>query len=91
MYLHLFLSLALFIISVIDFFPSQTDRPSKIFSRCLPLSLFPEILPVITVCSICFFPYNVSEKMRLPLPYIFNMKKKKKEERKKKEEAPRVS
>jgi hypothetical protein len=39
MYLHPFLSLVLFIISVIDFTPSQFARPSKIFSRCLPLSI----------------------------------------------------
>jgi hypothetical protein len=46
MCLHPFLSLASFIISVIDFSPSQFARQYKIFSRCHPLSLFPEILPV---------------------------------------------
>jgi hypothetical protein len=51
MYLHPFLSLVLFIISVIDFTSSQFARPSKIFSRCQPLSLLPEILPVTIVCS----------------------------------------
>jgi hypothetical protein len=64
MYLHLFLSLALFIISVIDFSPSQTARPSKIVSLCLSSLKFYQLsLCVQLCCSIMLFkeqPYTLT-------------------------------
>jgi hypothetical protein len=52
MYHHILLSLLLVIKSVFDLIPIQFVKSFKIFSRCLPLSLFPTILPVVTACSV---------------------------------------